>query len=193
MLSHPLAVATVLAVLPGVSGCGGDTEAQPPTWPDAAAYEAELTRTLGPSGRIDYVLLGVGTDGHVASLFPDHPMKAEVEQRRLLGRDRLAEKAYRNGRLYLKLRHWNPALYYFRDVVRKDFPESRWADRALAGEAAALHGLGHSDEARSLLELGTGKLSDPEARRMAEDLRRKLGAARPDLPVPGIPAPDSSG
>jgi uncharacterized protein (DUF1684 family) len=58
MLSHPLAVATVLAVLPGVSGCGGDTEAQPPTWPDAAAYEAELDAWR--QGRITSV---AGADG----------------------------------------------------------------------------------------------------------------------------------
>ena len=42
----------------------------------AAAYSERLVQTLGSPPRIDLVLLGVGPDGHVASLFPDHPVLA---------------------------------------------------------------------------------------------------------------------
>jgi 6-phosphogluconolactonase len=46
----------------------------------ATAYGDELVRILGKTPRLDLVLLGVGPDGHVASLFPGHRALSEENQ-----------------------------------------------------------------------------------------------------------------
>ena len=43
----------------------------------AVAYGEELVRVLGKTPRLDLLLLGVGPDGHVASLFPGHSALSE--------------------------------------------------------------------------------------------------------------------
>lgn len=54
-----------------IVGEGGDLEAA------ARAYEEEMESVLGDPPSIDLVLLGLGPEGHICSLFPDHPLLDE--------------------------------------------------------------------------------------------------------------------
>jgi 6-phosphogluconolactonase len=47
---------------------------------DALAYERELREVLGPDPALDLVVLGLGEDGHTASLFPGDPALGEAER-----------------------------------------------------------------------------------------------------------------
>lgn len=47
---------------------------------DAPSYERELREALGPTPALDLIFLGLGEDGHTASLFPDDPALDETER-----------------------------------------------------------------------------------------------------------------
>ena len=84
--NHALVVQTLLADLPddparGLPAVHAVVGTDDPA-AAAAAYERELRETIpgDPVPRLDLALLGLGEDGHTASLFPDDPVLEERER-----------------------------------------------------------------------------------------------------------------
>ncbi len=117
------------------------------------------------------------------SLYPEHPKAAEARAFHAQGRARLAEKSIRNGRLYVVLKQYKPALAYFDEVV-KDYADTPWIDWARVGRGEALRGQQRLAEARAALETALPQLKDKGARARAEELLRKLPPAAADPPAP---------
>jgi len=107
--------------------------------------------------------------------YPDHAHSGEAKQRMQALRDRLAEKRFRNGRLYTKLKQPQAAAIYLRELI-DDFPESRWAGDAAVLLAEQLVKLGKREEAIEALRRLPPAASDEMKSRAASELR-ELGAA----------------
>jgi 6-phosphogluconolactonase len=113
---------------------------------DAAAreYETELTRLAGSPPVLDLILLGMGADGHVASLFPGSPALTETE--RLV----LGVAGPETGRARLTLTF--PTILASRQVlVQVSGPDKREAVHRALGLAGAVD---EDVPARRLLDAG---------------------------------------
>jgi len=95
--------------------------------PDAGA--ADYDRELGDLARFDLVLLGLGTDGHIASLYPDQPTLDESEKR-VIGAEARLEPFVDRITLTLPLLRAAHAVVF---LVAGE-PKADAAARAFAGE-----------------------------------------------------------
>jgi outer membrane protein assembly factor BamD len=108
--------------------------------------------------------------------YPDTDVRDEAEEAIAACRSKLAEKEYLSGRLYLRLRHWNPARIYF-DSVLQEYPDTPWAAPALLGKALAYVGEKRLNKARETFEQVVSDYPESDVGREAAKRLKELGGA----------------
>lgn len=107
------------------------------------------------------------------SLYADHPKAQEARTRLAALTDRQAEKAFRNGRLYLRLKQWDAAGHYFEQVIH-EYPESRWSLDARVLLADAYVRTGREAEAADTLRAVLNGTAPSGTKREASKRLKKI-------------------
>ena len=89
--------------------------------------------------------------------------------------DRLAEKRWRNGRLYFRLKQYDAADYYLRSVIA-EYPRSVWAGEARILLADVYVRQRKYDEAAATLREVAPSEASPDVKRRAQERLRELEA-----------------
>jgi outer membrane protein assembly factor BamD len=104
---------------------------------------------------------------------PDHPRAGEANARLGALRDRLAEKRFRNGRLYVRLRQPEAAERYLRSVLDQ-YPESRWSADAALLLSDLLLKQGKREDATLVLGQAPLGAATADVKKRIEERRREL-------------------
>jgi outer membrane protein assembly factor BamD len=108
--------------------------------------------------------------------YPDHSLAPQARARVGALQDKLAEKRFRNAKLYWKLKQYMAAGIYLRDVL-SEYPRSRWAGEAALLLADVLERQGKRVEAVEALRQLLASAPDEDLRRRAADRLHDLGGS----------------
>ncbi|MCE9628128.1 MAG: outer membrane protein assembly factor BamD, partial [Candidatus Eisenbacteria bacterium] len=147
-------------------GAQGDFERLVRDYPESdsassAVYrigEAMWGQTRGPDFDQEYTLKALDQFMLFRREHPDHWLAEAASRRIAEARSRLAVKLYRTGDLYVKLKEYESAKRYFRDVLT-EYSESPVYGDALIGWAVASARLGQRDTALAVLRDLEGEFS----------------------------------
>jgi outer membrane protein assembly factor BamD len=145
--------------------------------PDAMFYLARCDDLESRPAPLDQTETRRAIDRYKAflDLYPESSHAKEAWGRMNALSDRLAEKRFRNGRLYLKLKQRSAAAIYFQGVMA-DYPESRWAGDSAVLLAEILVREGKNQEAIEVLRK-VPNAATGDAKGHAKDLLKDLGAS----------------
>ena len=112
--------------------------------------------------------------------YPESPHADTARQRLVDIADRLAEKEYRLGIMFTKMKHYDAGLIYFNEILR-DYSNSRWLPESLLWRARCLEKLARPDEAEATYQRLLTDFPDHPAAAAAR--------SRPQPPAPSAPPP----
>lgn len=151
---------------------------QSPLQPDALFLLARCDDVTSrpPSNDQTETLRAIDRYRQFLDTYPEHAKASEARERLAALRERLAEKRFRNGRLYAKLHQIAAASFYLEGVL-KDYAETRWAGDAALLLAEIYVRQGKRDEAIAALRRIPQDLATAEVRRKGQERLRSLGDA----------------
>jgi outer membrane protein assembly factor BamD len=111
--------------------------------------------------------------GQFLDQYPEDSLAVQARGRVAALRERLAEKRYRNAKLYWKLKQYGAADLYLRDVL-SEYPNTRWAGESALLLADVLQRLGKREEAVETLRQLLASAPEGDLRRRAADRLHSL-------------------
>ncbi|HEY6221615.1 MAG TPA: outer membrane protein assembly factor BamD [Candidatus Eisenbacteria bacterium] len=119
----------------------------------------------------------IGRYKEFLELYPEHARAAEAKKRLEALTDRLAEKRWRNGRLYYRLKHYDAAENYFRSVIT-GYPTSVWASESQLLLADVLVRKKKRAEAVTVLRAVEESVASADVKARAQKRLRELEGAK---------------
>jgi len=105
--------------------------------------------------------------------YPNSTLAEEARAKYSACRAKLAEKAYKNGELYLKMDQYGAALLYFREVLDR-YGDTPWVRYAQFGIGRAFLKQGKRDEARRAFEKVVQNGTDERLKRKATQKLKEI-------------------
>jgi outer membrane protein assembly factor BamD len=152
---------------------------------DALLQQAREYQRLWRKPQLDaqYGTTALGTFRQVLSLYPDSPLSKDAGKEIATLNDWFATKDYDNGMHYLRRKAYDPALIYFRDVVRL-YPGTPAARRSYFRMVEAYRAINYREElAEVCAEMRRFYPNDAQVARECPSLPSSASA-----PAPGTPA-----
>jgi outer membrane protein assembly factor BamD len=124
-----------------------DEHAGHPLAPDALLRAGDAQAELWQDPELDpeYGQAAMATYRELTARFPDSRAAARAAAKLVRLADMFADKDYRSGRFYQRLKAYDSAILYFRGVVA-DYPQSRYAPQALVRLVQIYRLLNYADE-----------------------------------------------
>jgi len=113
--------------------------------------------------------------------YPDSPLRVQAREHLEQIADRLAEKEFRLGVMWAKMKRYRAAILYFDEVLQK-YPSSNWVPESLFWKGRSLRERHQFDEAMATFQLLIDSFPEhrttPEARSQLEDLQKQQAEER---------------